>query len=72
MSMFGRSKREDKGPRRDPADKEKSRGSREYEARRHDRLAERYEAQGQPVLAKQHREQAAELRRPPGKPGAGR
>ncbi|MEA2494871.1 MAG: hypothetical protein QOJ29_2782 [Thermoleophilaceae bacterium] len=62
---FGFGKKDAKPPKRDPADKQKYAGAREYEARRQDRLAARRESSGDIDGARIAREAAAEARRTP-------
>ena len=65
MALFGFGKKNAKPPRRDPQDREKQAGAREYEARRQDRIAERRESQGDIDGARVAREAAADARRTP-------
>jgi hypothetical protein len=67
VSLFGFGKRNSKAPRRDPREREKEAGAREYEAKRQDRLAERLAGQGDAAGAQAAREQAAALRAPRGR-----
>jgi hypothetical protein len=67
VSLFGFGKRNSKSPRKDPREREKERGAREYEAKRQDRLAERLASQGDAVGAQAARDQAAALRAPRGR-----
>ena len=53
-----------KGPRKDPADREKQAGAREYAAKRHDRKAETLDEQGDAAGAQAERDEAAALREP--------
>lgn len=62
MRLFGSGKEDTKKVRRDPRDREKSKGAREYEARHQDRLAERHESEGNLDEARIAREAAAALR----------
>lgn len=62
-------KRISKSARRDPADREKETGAREYNARVLDRSAERLEQAGDADGAAAARAAAAEARRPPGRKG---
>ena len=64
MGLFDRRKPKDKPARRDPGDREKAAGAREYEARHHERRAEQLERQGDDVGAKAERDTATNLRRP--------
>jgi hypothetical protein len=58
-------KRTPKPVRKDPTDREKSRGAREYDARVHERRAERLELAGDGEGAAAARAAAAEARVPP-------
>jgi hypothetical protein len=69
VAFFGLGKRGSKPPRKDPREREKERGAREYEASRQDRLAERLASQGDAVGAQAARDQAAALRAPRGRRG---
>jgi hypothetical protein len=62
MSPFGFGKKNSKPARKDPREREKKAGAREYEARHHDRLAERLESQGDLDGARIAREAAAAAR----------
>ena len=64
MAFWDKKKGGKKGPRKDPADREKRAGAREYEAKRQDRIAERLEAEGDAEGAKTAREAAAAEREP--------
>jgi hypothetical protein len=57
-------KRPAKPAKRDPQQREREAGAREYEARRQDRLAARYEAEGDIERHKTARDAADEMRRP--------
>jgi hypothetical protein len=61
MALFRKDK---KPPKRDPRDREKAAGAREYEARHQERLAERRDSQGDLDGARNAREAAEEARRP--------
>jgi hypothetical protein len=63
MGLFDFGKKKAKPPKRDPADREKDAGAREYEARRQDRLAQRRESQGDNDGARMAREAAEDARR---------
>ena len=63
MALFGFGKKEKKPPKHDPREREKRAGAREYEARRHDREAERRDSQGDIDGARLAREAAADARR---------
>ena len=67
MGFFDRSKHPDKPARRSSTDRDKDVGAREYEAKFHDRRAERFEAAGDAAAAQAERELAAELRQSPGR-----
>jgi hypothetical protein len=67
VPFFGLGKRDAKPARRDPQQREKEAGAREYEARRLDRLAERRELDGDAEGAQAAREAAVEARRQPSK-----
>jgi hypothetical protein len=69
MAPFGFGKKDSKPARRDPREREKNAGAREYEARRQDRLAERLEGEGDAEGARQARDAAAESRRNPRRTG---
>ena len=58
-------KRTAKKARKDPADREKARGAREYNARVHERRAERLEQEGDAEGAAAARAAAVEARQPP-------
>lgn len=58
-------KRDPKPARKDAGDRDKARGAREYNARVHDRDAERLEAAGDVEGAAAARMAAEEARRPP-------
>jgi len=58
-----------KTARKDPADREKSAGAREYQARVHDRNAERLEQAGDVDGAAAERAAAADARRAPPRGG---
>lgn len=60
-------KRVPKPARRDPADREKSQGAREYNARVHERTAERLDAAGDAEGAAAARVAAEDARRQPGR-----
>jgi hypothetical protein len=60
-------KRARKPVRKDPAEREKAGGAREYNARVHDRNAERLEVAGDAEGAAAARAAAEEARRPPGR-----
>jgi hypothetical protein len=62
MPFFGLGKSKPKPVRRDPREREKDAGAREYEARHQERLAELREKQGDAEGARVAREAAAELR----------
>jgi hypothetical protein len=62
MSPFGFGKKNSKPPRKDPREREKQAGAREYEARHHERLAERLESQGDVEGARIARQAAAAAR----------
>jgi hypothetical protein len=64
MGLFDRAKKTVKLPRRDPGEKFKDMGAREYEAKRNDRVAARLEAAGDRAGAEAARSRAAELRAP--------
>jgi hypothetical protein len=64
VSLFGFGKREGKPKKKDPREREKEAGAREYEAKRQDRLAERLEGEGDTPGAKAARDTAEELRAP--------
>jgi hypothetical protein len=57
--------RKPKPTRKDPADREKSAGAREYVARIHDRNADRLANAGDPEGAEAERAAAADVRRAP-------
>jgi hypothetical protein len=63
--MMGFLKRSPKPVRQDPTEREKARGAREYEARVHERRAERLELEGDTDGAAAARAAAAEARLPP-------
>ena len=65
MGLFDFGKKGKKPPKRDPRQREMEAGAREYEARRHDREAERREDQGDVDGARIAREAAAAARKPP-------
>ncbi len=65
MGLFKRSTQ--KPARKDPADREKSRGAREYNARVHDRNADRLERAGDEEGAAAARDAAEAERQPPRK-----
>jgi|tagenome__1003787_1003787.scaffolds.fasta_scaffold19194467_2 hypothetical protein len=65
MAPFGFGKKNSKPPRKDPREREKQAGAREYEARHQDRLAERLESQGDVEGARVAREAAAAARATP-------
>ena len=67
MGLFDFGKKTKKPPKRDPREREKEAGAREYEARHQDRIAARRESQGDIDGARIAREAAAEARRPPSK-----
>jgi hypothetical protein len=58
-------KRPPKPTRKDPADREKATGAREYDARVHERTAARLELAGDAEGAAAERAAAEEARRPP-------
>ena len=62
---MGFRKRSPKPVRPDPTDREKARGAREYNARVHDRLADRLEQAGDAAGAAMARAAATEARQPP-------
>ncbi len=63
MGLFGLGKSDTKKKvKKDPADREKAKGAREWEARHQDRVAERCEGQGDAEGARIAREAAAALR----------
>jgi hypothetical protein len=62
MGLFDRSKGGKMPARRKPEDRWKSAGAREYEARLHERQAERLEAQGDLTGAQAERQLAADVR----------
>ena len=64
VAFWDKKKDKPKGPRKDPADREKQAGAREYEAKRHDRKADTLDQQGDSAGAKVERDTAADLRRP--------
>ena len=65
MGFLGRKKKPEKPSRRTHSDRLKSAGTREYEAKRHDRAAERLDAAGDASGAERERGLAAEARRDP-------
>ena len=65
MALFGRGKKNEKPPRKDPREREKQAGAAEYEARHQERLAARRESQGDIDGARIAREAAAAARKPP-------
>jgi hypothetical protein len=65
VPFFGLGKRDSKPARRDPKEREKEAGAREYEARRLDRLAERRDLEGDVEGAQAARAAAVEARRQP-------
>jgi hypothetical protein len=62
MALF---RKTPKPARKDPADREKAAGAREYVARIHDRIAERLASAGDTEGAEAERTAAAEARRTP-------
>jgi len=62
VRLFGFGQDDTKKVRRDPRDREKAKGAREYEARHQDRVAERRESNGDLDGARAAREAAAALR----------
>ena len=68
MPLFGRGKKNEKPPRKDPREREKKAGAAEYEARHQERLAARRESQGDidgARIAREAAEAARSNRKPP-------
>lgn len=62
VAFWDKKKDTKKGPRKDPADREKQAGAREYQAKRHDRKAVTLDEQGDAAGAQAERDEAASLR----------